>query len=46
MLLFKIKDGYEEELQMPETMKLFSSPQKTTDKTKNGEKVPSSFSPM
>ena len=37
--MFKIKDGYKLELQTPETMKLFGSPKKTIDKTKNGEKV-------
>ena len=40
-LVFKIKDGYKLELQMPETMKLFGSTEKLIDKTKNGEKVPS-----
>ena len=40
-LVFKIKDGYKLELQMPETMKLFGSTKKTIDKTKNGENVPS-----
>ena len=40
-LVFKIKDGYKLELQRPETMKLFGSPKKLIDKTKNGEKVPS-----
>ena len=40
-LLFKIKDGYKVELQMPETMKLFGSTNKLINKTKNGEKVPS-----
>ena len=40
-LVFKIKDGYRLELQAPETMKLFGSTKKLTDKTKNGENVPS-----
>ena len=40
-LVFKIKDGYKLELQTPETMKLFGSTKKSTDQTKNGEKVPS-----
>ena len=34
--MFKIKDGYKLELQMPETMKLFGS---TENLTKNGENV-------
>ena len=40
-LVFKIKDEYKLELQMPETMKLFGSTKKLIDKTKNGENVPS-----
>ena len=39
-LVFKIKDGYKQELQTPETMKLFGSTKTLVDKTKNGEKVP------
>ena len=39
--MFKRKDGYELELQMSETMKLFGSTKKIIDKTKNVEKVPS-----
>ena len=39
-LTFKIKDGYKLELQMPETMKSFSSTKKLTDKTK-AENIPS-----
>ena len=39
--MFKIKDGYKVELQIPETVKWFDSTQKIIDKTKNGEKVPS-----
>ena len=39
--MFKIKDGYKLELQTPETMKLFRSTKKLTEKTKNGENVPS-----
>ena len=37
--MFKIKDGYKQELQTPETMKLFGSIQKLMDKTKNIEKL-------
>ena len=40
-LVFKVKDGYKLELQMPERIKLFGSTQKLIDKTKNEEKVPS-----
>ena len=40
-LVFEIKDGYKLELQMPETMELFSSTKKLIDKIKNGEKGPS-----
>ena len=40
-LVFKMKDGYELQLQTPETMKLFGSTEKLIDKTKDGEKVPS-----
>ena len=41
-LVFKINDGYELELQTPETIKLFGSTKKLIDKTKTkGEKVPS-----
>ena len=40
-LVFKIKDGYKIELQMPETTKLFDRTKTLMDKTKNGEKVPS-----
>ena len=39
--MFKIEDVYKLELQTPETMKLFGSTKKLTNKTKNGEKVPS-----
>ena len=35
--MFKIKDGYQLDLQTPETMNLFGS---RIDKRKNGEKVP------
>ena len=38
-LAFEIKDGYKLELQTPETMKLFGSTKKVTDKIKNREKV-------
>ena len=40
-LVFKIKDGYNLELQTSETMKLFDSTKKLIDETKNGENVPS-----
>ena len=40
-LAFKIKDGFKVELETPETIKLFGSIKKLTDKTKNGENVPS-----
>ena len=40
-LVFKLKDGYELELQTPETMKLFGWTRKLIDKTKNGENAPS-----
>ena len=40
-LVFKIKDGYKLELQMPKTMKLFGSTKKLIDKTKNRENVTS-----
>ena len=39
--MFKIKDGHKLELQTPETMKLSGSTKELTDKTKNGEIVPS-----
>ena len=39
-LVFKIKNRYKLELQMPVTMKLFGSTKKLTNKTKNGENVP------
>ena len=38
--MFKIKDGYKLEFQTPGTMKLFGSTKTLTNKTKNGEKVP------
>ena len=38
--MFKIKYRYKLELQTPETMKLFGSITKLTDKTKNGENIP------
>ena len=40
-LMLKIKDGYKLELQIPESMKLFASTKKLTDKTKNRENIPS-----
>ena len=41
-LVFKIKDGYNLELQTPETIKLFgNTKKKQIHMTKNGEKVPS-----
>ena len=39
-LVLKIKYIYKLELQTPETMKLFGSITKLTDKTKNGENIP------
>ena len=39
--VFKIKDGYKLELQMPGTMKIFDTTKKIIDKTKNVENVPS-----
>ena len=51
-LVFKIKDGYNLELQTPETMKLFGSTKKLTEKAKKMGKTYqsqsswSSFSPM
>ena len=38
--MFKIKDGFQLELQAPETIKLFGSTKILIDKTKKGEKVP------
>ena len=39
--MFKIKEEYKFELQMPETMKLFGSKKKKKKcKTKNGENLP------
>ena len=38
-LAFKIKDGYNLELETPKTMKLSGSAKKLLDKTKNGENV-------
>ena len=40
-LVFKIKDRYKLNLQMPETMKLFGGTKKLIDKTQNGGHVPS-----
>ena len=40
-LVFKIKDGYKLELEIPGTMKLFGSKKKLKDKTKIGENIPS-----
>ena len=41
-LVFKIKDGYKLELEIPGTMKLFGSKKKILkDKTKIGENIPS-----
>ena len=37
-LVFKIKEGYKLELQMPETMKLFGSTRKLIDKQKTETK--------
>ena len=38
-LMFKIKDRYKLELQMPETIKLFCCTKKLTEKGKTGENV-------
>ena len=40
-LTFKLKDRYKQELQTPETMKLFGSTKRLINKIKNGEKVTS-----
>ena len=40
-LVFKIRDWYKLELQVPETMKLSCTTKKIIDKTKNDENVPS-----
>ena len=40
-LVFKTKDGYKVELQMPETVKLLGSTQKLIDITENRENIPS-----
>ena len=42
--MLKIKDRYKLELQTLETMKLFGSTKKLTDKTENGENVQIQFS--
>ena len=39
--MFKTKNRYNLEFQMPETMKLIGSTKKLIDKTKNEEKTPS-----
>ena len=39
-IVFKIKNGYIQEILTPETMKLLGSTEKVADKDKNGEKVP------
>ena len=39
--VFKMKDGYKLELQMPEIMNLFGSTKKIVDETKNRENMPS-----
>ena len=39
--MFKTKDGYKVELQMPETVKLLGSTQKLIDITENRENIPS-----
>ena len=39
--MFKIKDGYKLELQIPKTMNLFGSTKKIIDQTKTGWNVPS-----
>ena len=38
--MFKIKHGYELEIQTAETIILFGSTKRLIDKTKNGENVP------
>ena len=38
--MFKIKDGYELEIQTPETIIWFGSTKRLIDKTKNRENVP------
>ena len=38
--MFKIKDGYELEIQTTETTILFGSTKRLIEKTKNGENVP------
>ena len=38
--MFKIKDGYKLEFQMPERIRLFGSTDKLIHKTKNGENRP------
>ena len=38
--MFKIKDEYKLQLQMPKTMKLLVSTKNLIDKTKNGENIP------
>ena len=43
-LVFKVKDGYNRELKMPETMKLFGSTKKSIDKTKKWKKRIKSWS--
>ena len=40
-MVFKTKDGYKLESQMPEKIKLFGSTKTLIGKTKNGENVPS-----
>ena len=42
--MFKVKDGYNRELKMPETMKLFGSTKKSIDKTKKWKKRIKSWS--
>ena len=39
--MFKVKDGYNQELKMPGTMKLYGSTKKSIDDKKNGKNVSS-----
>ena len=39
--MFKLKEGYKLELQIPQTMKLFGATKKLIDKKSNVEEIPS-----
>ena len=39
--MFKLKEGYKLELQIPQTMKLFDATKKLIDKKSNVEEIPS-----